>query len=68
MTGTTLGSQPIPSIDLYWIPLGAGQHVVRFTAEGYQPQSRVIALAGKDRSKLHVDLKKTASTTIIVGV
>ena len=36
MTGTTLGSQPIPSIDLYWIPLGAGQHVVRFSGKLFE--------------------------------
>ena len=36
MTGAADSSEREPSVDLYWIPLGAGAHVVRFSGKLFE--------------------------------
>jgi hypothetical protein len=43
----------------------AGQHVVRVHASGHEPQSRVIVLAGRDSSEVHIDLRPTKSPVVV---
>lgn len=36
MTETGDGAEPASSVDLYWIPLGAGAHIVRLSGRAYE--------------------------------
>jgi hypothetical protein len=44
----------------------AGQHVVRVTAQGYEPQQRVLTLAGRDRVEAEILLKKVEKNVVVV--
>lgn len=44
----------------------AGQHVIRVSATGYQAGSKVVTLAGRDKTKISIELKKAEASVIIV--
>jgi hypothetical protein len=55
---TNAASQPSTGVDLYWIPLGAGQHVVRLSGRLFE------AISGRVQHRRPCDLYHSALVII----
>lgn len=59
--GTLGGAEPSATVDLYWIPLGAGQHVVRLSGKLFE------AVSARVQMRPPCDLYHSALVVVVSG-